>query len=70
MIEITRYRVTGRTAYRGNKPGSVFEARIPANAEQRAVNRGSIVVLERFPADLPPGKYRLPAGWPNRKERK
>lgn len=64
MTTLGRYRVTGRCAYRGHQPGEEFEARLPQNAEARAVNRGSIQLLERIPADLPAHKYRLPDGWP------
>ena len=64
MNELGVYRVVGRRAYRGHEPGEVFEARLDRNAEIRAVNRGSIVLLERVRPDLPAGKYRLPVGWP------
>lgn len=62
-----RYRVTGKRAYRGHLPGSEFEAVLDPNAEHRAINRGSITLLERLHADLPRGRYKLPVGWPNRK---
>lgn len=65
-----RYRVVGRRAYRGHQPGEEFEAKLDPNAEARAVNRGNILLLERLVADLPPGKYRLPTGWPRSQERK
>jgi hypothetical protein len=64
MNTMGRYEVIGKRAYREHQPGSVFEARIPWDAEQRAVHRGSIRLIERLTADLPPGKYRLPLGWP------
>lgn len=70
MNELGRYRVVGRRAYRGHQPGEEFEARLDRNAEVRAVNRGNLVLLERLVADLPPGKYRLPLGWPASTERK
>jgi hypothetical protein len=59
-----RYRVSGRRGYRGHLPGAVFEAYLDPRAEARAIGRGSITLLERIPADLPPGSYRLPTGWP------
>jgi hypothetical protein len=58
------YEVIGPRAYRENPPGSRFEARLDRNAEARAVERGSIRLLERVAEDLPTGKYRLPTGWP------
>lgn len=65
-----RYLVTRNTPYREHEPGTEFEAYLDANAEARAINRGSIQLLERIPADLAPNSYRLPAGWPERKEGK
>jgi hypothetical protein len=62
--DMGRYLVTGKRAYREHEPGTVFEAHIPWGPEQRAINRGSIRLLERMVADLPPGRYRLPLGWP------
>jgi hypothetical protein len=59
-----RYEVVGSRRYRGHEPGMVFEATLDPLAEQRAINRGSIRLIERLEADLPPNKYRLPAGWP------
>jgi hypothetical protein len=59
-----RYEVVGKRAYRGHAPGTEFEARLDRAAEIRAVNRGSIRLLARVDADLVPGSYRLPVGWP------
>lgn len=64
MSDLGVYEVCGRRIYRGHMPGEVFEARLDPNAEARAINRGSIRLLERVAADLPPGSYRLPVGWP------
>jgi hypothetical protein len=64
MKAMGRYEVTGRRAFKGFEPGSVFDADLDVNMERRAVARGSIRLLERLVADLPPGSYRLPAGWP------
>ncbi len=58
-----RYQVIGKRAHREHPPGTIFEACLERGAEQRAVARGSIKLLERIPADLPP-QYRLPIGWP------
>jgi hypothetical protein len=63
------YEVIGKRAYREHPPGSRFEARLDRAAEARAVARGSIRLLERVEDDLPPGKYRLPTGWPVTTER-
>jgi hypothetical protein len=63
------YEVVGRRAYRGHQPGVVFEARLDRNAEMRAINRRSIRLLDRVADELPPGKYRLPHGWPEARER-
>jgi hypothetical protein len=58
------YLVTGnRSVFGGQKPGSTFEALIERDAEERAVRRGDIRVLERSTPALRPGSYRLPAGW-------
>lgn len=43
-----RYRVTGGTRTLGHEPGSVFQAAIPSEQEQRLLQRGSI---ERAPKD-------------------
>lgn len=64
MNDLGRYEVIGRRAYRGHQPGEEFEARLDRAAETRAINRGSIRLLERFTADLTAGSYRLPDGWP------
>lgn len=70
MNEIGVYEVVGRRAYRGHQPGEQFEARLDANVESRAIQRGNIRLLDRLVADLPPGNYRLPVGWLGAKERK
>jgi len=64
MIVHGLYRVSGKREYRGNRPGEQFVARIDANAERRAIDRGDIVLLERVIPALQPGSYRLPQGWP------
>lgn len=64
MKQVGRYEVVGRRVYRGHKPGEVFDAYLDVPAERRAIGRGSIRLIERVPADLTAGMYRLPAGWP------
>ena len=63
------YEVIGNRSYMEHKPGERFEARLDEYAEARAVERGSIRLLERIAEGLPPGKYRLPTGWPGATER-
>jgi len=61
---LTLYLVTGtRTVFGGQKPGQTFEALIEQGAEERAVARGDIRVLERGKPELRPGSFVLPAGW-------
>ncbi len=59
-----RYLVTGKRQYRWHKPGSTFEAQLDPLAEQRAIERGSIRVLEIVQPDLEYGSYQLPEDWP------
>jgi hypothetical protein len=68
--ELGRYRVVGNRAFRGHEPGTVFEAVLDERQEARAIARGTIDLLERIPADLPAGSYRLPSGWPEPQARK
>lgn len=70
MRELGRYQVVGRRAYRGHLPGVIFEGRLDRNAEGRAIQRGSIRLLEIVRDDLVPGSYRLPDGRPNSTARK
>lgn len=57
------YLVTGRRAYRGHFPGAAFEALLEPAAEQRAIERGDIELLERSIPTLRPGSWTLPTGW-------
>lgn len=59
------YLVTGRHAYREHQPGETFEALLDLDAEQRAIERGDISVIEESRPGLKPGSYTLPAGWAN-----
>ena len=61
MKVMGRYLVSGRLRYREHPPGTEFEAYLDEAVEARAINRGSITLFERIPADLEPGSYRLPA---------
>ncbi len=59
-----KYLVTGRRQYRWHKPGTTFEAQLDPLAEQRAIERGSIQILEVIQPDLENGSYALPEDWP------
>ncbi len=59
-----RYLVTGKRQYRWHKPGATFEAQLDPLAEQRAIERGSIRVLEIVKPGLMNGSYHLPQDWP------
>ena len=54
--------VIGTRAYRGHDPGQDFYAVLDPRAEQRAVARGAIRVLDRLEPVLP-DNYELPRGW-------
>jgi len=58
-----RYLVLGTRMYRGHRPGTVFEAALDPAAEQRAIDRGNIRVLERIDPTLD-GDFQLPHDWP------
>jgi len=58
-----RYMVKGSMGYRGHQPGQEFVASLDVNVERRAVDRGSIVLLERVTPQIREGSYRLPKGW-------
>ena len=57
-----KYLVTGPRKYRWHAPGSTFEARLDPDAERRAIERGSIRVLEEIEVEV--GNYELPEDWP------
>ncbi len=59
------YLVKGPLAYREHKPGETFEAELAADVEERALRRGTIVLVERRRTSLQPGSWRLPHGWPS-----
>ncbi len=61
-----RYLVTGGRQYRWHKPGTTFEAQLEPLAEQRAIERGAIRVLEIVEPDVQIGSYQLPQDWPLR----
>ena len=39
---MTKYEVTGSTAFAGHQPGEVFDADLDEDLEARAIERGSI----------------------------
>lgn len=57
------YVVCGKRPYRGHQPGVMFEAALDAGAEQRAVARGDIRLLERTTPTVQAGAFSLPEGW-------
>jgi hypothetical protein len=57
------YVVTGRRAYRGHPTGTEFVAKLEPRAEQRAIVRGDIVLIDRIETRLQPGSYTLPPDW-------
>jgi len=61
-LQTKRYLVTGPRKYRWHIPGSTFEARLDPDAERRAIERGSIRVLEVVDSHI--GSYGLPKDWP------
>lgn len=62
MTTLGVYTVVGNREYRGHPPGETFEAFIPSGPEQRAVDRGDIVLLRRVEPTLP-ARWALPDGW-------
>lgn len=58
-----RYLVTGKRQYRWHEPGSIFEARLDSDAERRAIERGSIRVLEEVEVKVE--SFDLPDDWPH-----
>jgi hypothetical protein len=61
------YEVIGMRRYREHKPRTRFTATMPADAEQRALQRGDIALIRRITPQVPPG-YVLPDGWLKQKE--
>lgn len=61
MKEVGRYEVVGHRQFMGHPHGDVFMAELTPYQEARAVNRGSLRLLERLVMDV--SNYRLPAGW-------
>ena len=44
---MTRYKVVGETAFKGHKPGELFDAELDPGLEERARERGQIRVVRR-----------------------
>jgi len=63
-LQTKLYLVTGQRKYRWHDPGTTFEARLDPDAERRAIERGSIRVLEVVQPGLKNGSYALPEDWP------
>jgi hypothetical protein len=61
-LRTKRYLVTGKRKYRWHDPGTTFEAQLDPDAERRAIERGSIRVLEVIEVQV--GRYELPEDWP------
>lgn len=62
------YEVLGNRRFRGHRRGDQFTARLDPGAEQRAIARGDIRLIERITPAIQPGSYTLPDGWLNPKE--
>ena len=62
MTLVGVYTVTGKSEYRGHKPGTVFQEFILPGPERRAIARGAIRLERRTHPTLPPDHW-LPAGW-------
>jgi hypothetical protein len=54
------YKVIGPTSYRGHPPGSTFEAKLEEKAEERAIRRHAIELLDEKPPSLRDGSWTLP----------
>lgn len=54
------YKVTGTRPYRGYMPGDTFEANLDPKAEQRAIKRRQIMVVNTEKTKLKKGSYKLP----------
>jgi hypothetical protein len=65
-LEAGRYEVLRPTGYRGHARGSVFQARLAAEAERRAVIRGDINVLSCEPLTFAAETFMEPEGWDGR----
>jgi hypothetical protein len=57
---VTLYLVVGRLDYREHPPGQIFEADLDPAAEQRAVERGNIEIIDSSPTRIRPGSWTLP----------
>lgn len=57
------YLVTNANGYRGLLRGAEFTARLGRHAEQRALDRGDIQIIERSTQTIQPASYTLPASW-------
>lgn len=58
-----RFEVVGQRQYRGHPTGTRFEAKLDAPL-QRAIQRGSIRLVELIEPKLVAGSFTLPKDWP------
>jgi hypothetical protein len=58
-----RYKVVSKRDYRGHPTDTEFVARLEANAERRAMDRGAIMLLARVTPALEPGSFTFPTDW-------
>ena len=54
------YKVIGPVPYRNHPPGSTFEADLEEKAEERAIRRKAIELLDRKQPSLRDGSWTLP----------
>lgn len=54
------YKVIGRVPYRNHPPGSTFEADLEEKAEERAIRRKAIELLDTTAPKLRDGSWTLP----------
>ncbi len=57
------YRVSGSQRYRGYSQGDIFVGELEPQIEARAVQRGSIEIVETGPVSLDATRAVLPRGW-------
>ncbi len=63
---MTVYEVVDRKRYCGHQQGTIFEARLDAGAEARAIARGAIRIIDPKPVTIDLGRYTPPARNPKK----
>lgn len=58
-----RYRVCGRNRFLGYEPGQTFIADLEAGLEARAIDRGSIEIVDEAEVALDVTRATLPRDW-------